>query len=205
MPKKLGNEIRNSVRRHSVLYVICVICLAIGIATGSFSIKALDEGQKKDLIQYFNSFMQAFKAQNMDSHQILKISLQNNLIMSLVFWVSGATILGVPIIIILLLFKGFLIGYTVGFLIEGLYLKGIAISSVAVFPQNVFIVPGFIMLSVNGILFSSRIVKNKRAHFSRYREGFARYTITSMLIIGFIVIGSFVEAYLVPLLVKFAL
>lgn len=205
LSKKLGNSIKNDIRQNGILYLICIVCLAIGITTGSFSIKALDEGQKKDLLQYFNSFLETFKTQNLDNQHIFKVSLQNNLILFFTFWISGATVFGIPVIIILLLFKGFLIGYTVGFLIDALSMKGIALSSIAIFPQNVFIIPGFLMLSVNGILFSARTIKNRKIYLNRYWDGFMQYTITSLLICGLIVIGSLIEAYMVPMLIVYAI
>lgn len=205
LSNKLKNGIRSEIKKNGVLYLICIVCLTIGITTGSFSIKALDAGQKKDLLQYFNSFLQTFKTQNLDNQYIFKVSLQNNLILFFAFWLSGATIFGIPVIIILLLFKGFLIGYTVGFLIDMLYVKGIALSVIAIFPQNVFIIPAFLMLSVNGMIFSASIIRNRKVRSSRYWDDFIHYTIISLLICVLVIAGSLIEAYMVPLFIAYTI
>ena len=78
-----------------------------------------------------------------------------------ILWVLGVTIIGIPFIYILIGVRGFITGFTSGFIIEYLGLKGVLFSAMTILPKELIIIPCLIALGVNGINFSMGIIKNK--------------------------------------------
>lgn len=200
--KNIKSYLSTYFKNNLFLYIITIIFLAIGITTGSYSIKALNQLQRSDLLQYFNNFIKIAKEQTIDSQNLFFISLRNNYIFVLAMWLFGMTYIGIPVLIGLITLKGFLIGYTVGFIIDEMSLDGIAFSTAAVLPQNLFMIPGYILLCVNCMVFSLYIIKRHKNRYGSLMEKIAQYSVSCILLSLIILAGSVIEAYVVPYLIK---
>ena len=75
-----------------------------------------------------------------------------------VIWILGISIIGLPVILILLFLKGLVVGFTVGFLVNQMGWSGFLLSFVAILPQNIFIVPVFIIISVLAVSLSIKMI-----------------------------------------------
>ena len=75
-----------------------------------------------------------------------------------VIWILGISIIGLPVMLILLFLKGMVIGFTVGFLVNQMGWSGFLLSFVSVLPQNIFIIPVF--LSVMQLLLCHFLLKH---------------------------------------------
>ena len=83
---------------------------------GAATIKILDIDQKNDIILFLNSFFKAIDGNNFDNLLILKQSFIDNFKTIGLIWLTGIIVIGVPIIPIIVLFRGFALGF-VGFLL----------------------------------------------------------------------------------------
>ncbi len=176
----------------------------IGISTGAITIKVLNEGQKDSLIGFLNSFFKILDQDAISSLTLLKQSLLNNIQTIALMWFLGIIVIGLPIVLLILILRGFVIGFTVGFLIEQLGIKGFLFSALAVFPQNIFIIPGLIIISVISMKFSLTMLKNKikKKVTYNYLNIVLQYTLTILMITVLLCIGSFFEAYITPIFMK---
>lgn len=176
----------------------------IGISSGAFTLKALGEQHKRELISYMQGFFQILSQRSINEFLVLKQSIINNLQTGILIWILGVTIIGIPFILLIVAIRGFIIGFTVGFLIEQMGLMGFSFSILAILPQNLFIVPGILIIAVIGISFSVMIIKSKLNR--NYQVDIIRQFILYSTIIGsiflLILIGSIIEAYITPIFMQ---
>ncbi len=113
---------------------------------------------------------------------------------------------GLPIIILINIYKGFSLGFTFSFFIYGLKEKGLLLSLLGVLPQNLIYIPCLIFLSVLSIEFSIGIVKEKFTKKYSPNTGSVRnYTMMFLIVTGVMFIGFLFESFITPILINFAL
>lgn len=179
----------------------------IGISAGAIMVNVLDNSEKQEMISFLDSFFKVLNQNNIDSFELFKQSLINNIQTLFLVWVLGITVIGIPIVILIVILRGFIIGFTVGFLINELGFKGFLFSSLAILPQNIFVIPGIIIISAFSISFSLRIVINKFSKNKRYRFSteIIKYSLSVASLFTFLLAGSIIEAYITPTLMKLIL
>lgn len=203
---KIPSEgILGHIKSNMGLYFFVLVFFSIGIAVGAFTVRALDDTQKQALIKYLQGFFQVLTSKNIDSPGVLIQSIKNNIQTIFIIWILGITIIGIPITILVIGIRGFIIGFSVGFLINSLGWKGVLFTLIAILPQNIIIVPCLIAISVQSINFSLMIIRNRMAKrwTNNYWKKLLSYTVNVVLLLMFSAIGSFVEAYIVPELIKY--
>ena len=125
-----------------------------------------------------------------------------------ILWVLGVTIIGIPFIYILIGVRGFITGFTSGFIIEYLGLKGVLFSAMTILPKELIIIPCLIALGVNGINFSMGIIKNKSnkdENKNSLKMNFFAYCFVTLTFSTLIFFGIFVESYIVPVFIRMTL
>lgn len=204
--KKIENTLFSYLKGNFLLFIIIVIVLLVGIVLGSISIKTLNNLQKDNLIEYINLFFQKVNIDTINNNVVLKHSIINNIKFIFIIWVLGLTIIGIPFIMLLIFIKGFTIGFTVGFIVDELGFKGIIFSTISLLPQNIIIVPSFIIIGVTAISFSILLLKSRNSleKFSLLQQ-IAGYTVLIFIILLIVIVGCFVEAYISPVFMKFML
>ncbi|MFP3381015.1 stage II sporulation protein M, partial [Bacillus sp. SIMBA_069] len=73
-----------------------------------------------------------------------------------IMWVLGLSIIGLPMILLMLFLKGVVVGFTVGFLVNQLQWQGVTFAMMGILPQNLLVVPALFIVGVSGISFSLR-------------------------------------------------
>ena len=211
MPKKTIEFLKKHIKEHLVVYFLVVLCFVIGISVGAFTVKIINAHQKEELISYLRGFFQLFSGSQLKGVDIFVESLKNNLQLLLLNWILGVIIIGLPIVFVIIGFKGFVIGFTVGLLIEEFRLIGGLLFLFSVLPQNIIFIPIFILAAVVSISYSIQIVKgklSKQRNFSLTKQ----LTLFSGIHLGLalvVMVGALVESFIVPfflsLIVKFML
>ncbi|WP_202710889.1 stage II sporulation protein M [Sporosalibacterium faouarense] len=201
---KLSELFNRHFRENFFIYFVSILSLMIGVSVGAITIKILNTNQKHELISFLDSFFKVLNESSISSLDLLKQSLFNNLQTVLLIWILGIIVIGIPVIIGVLIMRGFVIGFTVGFLIEGFGFKGFLFAIFAVLPQNIFIIPSILIISVIAFKFSIVIIKNKIKKAPRYNfmNRVSKYSISILMISSLMVIGSIVEAYITPIFMR---
>ena len=75
--------------------------------------------------------------------------------------ILGISIIGLPVILIVLFMKGIVIGFTVGFLVNQMGWNGFLLSFVSVLPQNFIIIPVFIMTATIAVSISLKMIRRQ--------------------------------------------
>jgi len=207
--KSMNDFIKEHFLQNIVLYIIVTLSFTIGVSTGALTVNALNGTQNEELMNYLNDFFRMVSEQNINNLEILKISVSNNIKQVIFLWIFSITVIGIPFILILIGIKGFVTGFTVGFLIKYFNAKGILFSIVGIFPQSLIMVPCYVLLGVMGINYSVSTLKNnkKSNRTGRLRKEdvkakFLLYSTMVIIIFCILTLGSIVEAYISPVFIK---
>ncbi|MGE8204402.1 stage II sporulation protein M [Heyndrickxia sp. NPDC080065] len=204
--KLLSNPIIRHVQDFSSIYSFIIVLFLMGVVFGAIIVNSLSIDQKEDLFHYLNQFFgQVSDGKVAAPADLFQLSFFHNVKFLSLMWVLGISIIGLPIILILLFIKGVVVGFSVGFLVNQMGWGGFLLSFVTVLPQNLFIIPMFIFVAVVAVGVSLKLI---RKIFIRQNMGFqiipmfAQYIVALVIAIGVVSIAAGIEAYLSPVLMK---
>lgn len=201
--------IRNSIIRHIKdnirTYLVIMLAFSIGIMMGCITVNKLNMGQREELGFYFKGFLQLFSNQSINSNEVFKISLMDHGRIVLILWVLGVTIVGVPLIFLVIGIRGFITGFCSGFVIESLGLRGVLFSFLILLPKELIVLPCQMALAVSGINFSRKILhamSSKKPLRDSFQSSILAYTSVTLFYSVIMLVGIFFEAYIGPLLLR---
>lgn len=187
------------------ILIFVLVIFILGVSFGAIAVKTVDYSVKENVFSYFNNFMDGYNQIEYSQTNLIGESIKFNLINIFIIWAFGLSMFLMPLITILIFFKGFVLGFTVGFLVSEYSFKGILIALAAVFPQNVIIIPIYIISSVMSIYISTKIFKYYRGQTKIDFEELMIYSLEMFILAGILLMASLVETYLSPLFLKFLL
>ncbi|WP_071395657.1 stage II sporulation protein M [Bacillus tuaregi] len=206
MKKKMyHNVIVTHLREHSSIYLFVIVLFLMGVIFGAIVVNSLSFGQKEDLFYYLTQFFgQVSNGKIATSHDLfLQSFLHNSKYIGLI-GLLGISIIGLPIILILLFIKGMVVGFTVGFLVSQMGWNGFLLSFVSVLPQNFLIIPVFIVTATVAVTISLKMIK--RQFMKKISEPIlpmlGKYLILFVAAGLLLAIAAGIEAYLSPSLMK---
>lgn len=205
MYNKLKNIITSNIEKNKKKYFLLFLLFSAGICSGAFTVNGLNSNQKDELVNYFYGFLRLFDNQNIESSELVKISFIQNMRLVLVLWGLGVTIVGIPFIYCLVGIRGFATGFSSGFIINMMGLKGTLLILFTLIPKEIIIVPCIIALGVNGINFSLSIIKTKSIkHISKenLKSDLIAYCFSTLIFSVLILCGVVLEAYITPVFIK---
>lgn len=193
---KLKNIILDNIYHNLKAYCIATIIFLIGIVAGVIFINHINETQKAEIGEYINQFITAIKGNyEINKGELLKKSLIENLKLALGMWFIGLAVVGIPIVLGIVLFRGFCIGYTVSSAIAILGVqKGSVFFLTTILAQNIIFIPVIIALAVSGMKLYKSIMKDKRKE--NIKIEIIRHTIVSVMLFMLLVAASLIEVYI---------
>lgn len=206
MKKKLYQNIAaEHFREYSSVYIFVIVLFLMGVIFGAVVVNSLSFSQKEDLFYYLSQFFGQLSGDKEAAPQDLFMqSLLHNCKYIGLMWLLGVSIIGLPVILILLFIKGMVVGFTVGFLVNQMGWDGFLLSFVSVLPQNFIIIPIFIIMSVMTITFSLQMIKRQfmKKISSPFMPMLSRYFVILVGAVIALTCAAAIEAYLSPTLMK---
>ncbi|MCQ6277989.1 stage II sporulation protein M [Bacillus sp. EB600] len=206
MKKRMYQNVAASYfREHSSIFVFVVMLFLMGVIFGAIVVNSMSFSQKQDLFYYLSQFFgEVSNGKVAESNDLFLQSFFHNSKFIGLMWVLGISIIGLPIILILLFIKGMVVGFTVGFLVNQMSWKGFMLAFVSILPQNLIIIPVFIIMAVMSMSFSLLMIKKQ--FMKKYGQPimpiFKRYIFAFIIAVLFISVASGIEAFLSPGLMK---
>ncbi|ACB85245.1 stage II sporulation protein M [Natranaerobius thermophilus] len=195
------------IKYNFILFLIVLLLFLAGTATGVVTVNHIPQEQTSELEAYLDNFYQFVSNQNsLEYYHVFLSSLSYNMTLLGILWLLGITMVGIPIIMILVFLRGIAFGFTIGFLIEKTSFMGALLALVSILPHNVLFVPCFFIISVAGISFSILLIRNQlgKKSISIIPE-LINYTLLFVIIgVGFVA-GSLIEAYISPTFMRILL
>ena len=181
------------------LYIVSVLCICIGVVMGAYTVKYLGDFNKNDLVNYLNNFSEGLLLKQISPRLILWEAVKNNITLIIILWILGLTIIGIPIILILNILKGFTFGFATSFIITNMGAKGIWFTLIAILPQNIIYIPCLVFGSVLAMKYSITMLKDKTSKgFNNYGLRVSAYSILFFIIAATMSIGLVIETYVSP-------
>ena len=193
---KILKIIKEHVMNNKKDYIIIFLIFVIGIFSGVFFMNHLQETPKTEITNYLNQFIEKFKGlEKVNNMELLKNSVIQNIGLAIMIWFFGTTVIGIPIVFTIVLYRGFCLGYTISLCITIMGLgKGISFILVAVVLQNILLIPAILALAVSGIKLYKSIVKDKTKE--NVKIEILRHTVFSTIMLIITVMASVIEIFM---------
>lgn len=193
---KITTLITNHIRDNLKLYIIISLFLLIGIVLGVIFVNNMNEAQNQEVKTYLTEFVNSLKnGSRVNNMELLKDSLINNLILVFLMWFVGSTVIGIPIVIGIVVIRGFCFGYTISSILTTFTVgKGILFFTASMLLQNILFLPCLTALAVSGVKLYKSIMKDKRKE--NIKLEIFRHTTFCLVILAILAVGSFIETYI---------
>ena len=189
---------------NKVQYLLLVFFLVVGITAGTFTVSNMKISAKTELSEYINLLFFAIKSKTIDYFSIFINSFLQNTAVFAIITMFSILMIGVPVIIVALVIKGFCVGFTVGVLALNIGSGGLAAIVVCTFLPNLVLLPCICKAGVLGFNNSITVIKTRKIpatakdrmilskpHFARM---FCVYLVS--------MIGVILETWLTPALIR---
>lgn len=204
MRNSRGNRSKHKIRQRVIQYIeenirsylILLIVFFIGIILGIIFINNSNEEQVTQITTYINNFINSMKNNYQISTNTLLIdSIINNVSIAILLWFLGSTVIGVPLIYLVIGYKGYCIGFTISAIIATIGTgKGILFITGAMLLQNIIYIPCILTLATSGIKLYKLIMEDRRRENVKLQ--ILKHTIFSVFILLVLVLSSFVETFI---------
>ncbi|MCM3077983.1 MULTISPECIES: stage II sporulation protein M [Brevibacillus] len=207
MRSRIGQTIQAYAKEHQSLYWFTIVLFTMGIIFGAVLVNSLPLSQKQELHGFLQYFFNTLGQQGIpDTRPHFQESFGHYAKTVGIMWVLGLSIIGLPMILLILFLKGVVVGFTVGFLVNQMQWQGVTFAMMGVLPQNLLVVPALFIIGVSGISFSLRLIKTR---LLSKRDGimphFVGYTVLVISMLAVLTIASLFETFVSPRLMQLVL
>ena len=183
-------------------YIIVTLLFIIGIFVGVFFVNNLDESSKASMQEYLNNFIEKFKQiEKLDNMSFLKTSIIQNILFAIILWFFGTTVIGIPIVFGIIIYRGFCFGYTVSVCVTIMGIsKGLVFTLVNLLLPSLIIIPAILAIGVSGFKLYKSIVKDRAKE--NIKLEIIRHTVFSVVMMLDMIFSSLVEVFICTNILK---
>lgn len=199
---KILEIIKEHIINNKKEYTVVSILFIIGIFLGVFFVNNVQEAQKSEITTYLNTFIEKMKnTEDLNYMELLKNSIGQNILLAVVLWFFGTTVIGIPVVFGLVLYRGFCLGYTIAVCITILGLpQGLLFVLVLLLLQNILFIPAILALAVSGFKLYKSIIKDRNKE--NIKIEILRHTVFSFIMLLLLIISSVIEIFLSTSILK---
>lgn len=197
---KIFNIIFEDLKKEKSIYYSLVIAVLISIVFGLLFITIL---KASDRILLTNSINNYFDSINEGKYHfsVLKNIINNNVI-ALIIFILGFSVIGIPILIFILFYKGFILSFSITSLIYNFKMDGIFFSFIYMFPHHILNLFCYFILTYYSFKLCIKIIQkltNKKELNFKYIK---KYLIVYLIVNILLVVSALYETYILPYLIK---
>ncbi len=193
---RIKNIILNYIKENIKTYLILLIIFFIGLILGVIFVDNASEPQANQISSYINNFINSIKENyQISTKDLLKETVINNVSIAVILWFLGSTVIGFPLIYVVICYKGYCIGYTISSVIATIgTAKGIVFILATMLLQNIIYIPVILTLGVSGVKLYRLIMEDRRRENIKIQ--IAKHTIFSILMLMLLIISALIETYI---------
>ena len=203
--QNIKNTMINYAKINSKEYILVILIFVIGLFVGVMFVNNVSESKEEVITRYISGFIEKFKENpEIDKQELIASSMKSLILLAFILWLAGTTIIGMPALLAIILFRGFCLGYTVSAitLTIGLW-KGIIFCILALLLQNIFFIPALLTTGVSSVKLYKSIINDRRRE--NIKLGIIKHTLICILMLGVFIISSFIENSISISLLKFGI
>lgn len=186
-----------------VLLFLLIISI-VGIVTGSFFMIILSSDDKLIITDSLNQFINSIS--KITTIDYFKSNFILNSLYLVILWLLGISVIGLPIVIMIIFFKSFVISLTFSSFIINFKFKGFLYGLIYNFPHSILNLLVYIYLGIYSIKLSlaiiSSIIQKKNINFKNIMNRYIKIFLFSILIV---ILTTLYETFIMPLLLKYLL
>lgn len=192
---------RQSIEKQKKIYLIFISIILISLFLGFFFYFIISDSNKElviniqkdffgnlDNVKYINSFISSFFS---------------NFIYIFLIFILGLSVIGILFILLILLFKSFVIGFSISSIIGTFGFKGMILSFIYIFPHQILFLIILLLMSYYGCSFSIKLFRNifKKSvvNFRKLKE---KYLYIFFICLGSSLVCSLYEVFVMPNILK---
>ena len=204
--REKGLKFRDIILKHILNnkkeYIIVTLLFIIGIFVGVFFVNNLDENSRSSVQEYLNNFVEKFKEiEKLDNISLLKTSIIQNIIFAVTLWFFGTTVIGIPIVFGIIIYRGFCFGYTISVCVSIMGIsKGLIFTLVNLLLPSLIIIPAILAIGVSGFKLYKSIVKDRAKE--NIKLEIIRHTVFSGIMLLVMILSSLVEVFICTNILK---
>lgn len=187
------------IKNHATIYLFMIILFLTGIIFGAVIVNSMDFIQKQDLFFYLERFFkQITEGVTIDNIDIFWDSFTYHAKYLLLLFILGLSVVGLPLVWVLLFIKGLVVGFSVGFIVNQLGWKGLLLASLSIAPQNFIIIPVYIIAGSLSMIFSLTLLSKlfSRRNNQQILQPLARYSIIFVILLMVSLIAALMEGFI---------
>ena len=183
------------------VYLLVGSCFIVGLFLGFLGMSTLEQSQTSSLKQLFEEALVHFE-QNLNFSVSARQALLNNILNLGKIFLMGLTIIGLPLVLIVIFTRGFVLGFTIKFLLQEKAWRGGLLALMAVLPPNLLSLPAYLLGAVIAINFSLYLIRGHGHRNIKMSQCFLEYFF-AMFCLGILMLGSaLIEGYLSPIFIR---
>ncbi len=175
------------VRQYWLIYLTLVSVYIVGVVFGTVGVGALGSTENTQLSKFLDSLL-ASQPQEPDL-QFLKLLARDTFVMMAAIWILGLTVIGTPLIYLIVFTRGFILGFTVSFFIQLKGIFGLGLVLTTVLLPSLLAIPLLLLGAGTATIFSFLLLRARTSGESLRRE-FVYYTAAATLVsLGAVLVG----------------
>ena len=146
-------------------------------------------------MNYHNVIFSEIVREKINYSQLFFYILKENLKEFMVFWLLSITILGIPYMVLRLIYFGFSLGFFISVIAMQYGFKGMLLILVYEFPHGLIYIPVILLSLYKGFVLCRSIYYDNRNITDTIRSLLKSYILLIIFLIALLLLGSFLEAY----------
>lgn len=197
--------IREALKANWLLYLVVLAIFVLGFALGALKVNFLHPAQTERLHRFMDAFVRQVPGIFPEPSRLLWEAMTTKLMVVVLFYLLGLTFLGVPLILALVFFKGFALGFALFFIYHYFpWPKGAVLVLFTIVPQHLLYLPALLMGAGASLSFALLLVPRPYASFSVVWQSLLHYTALMFFALAVAASGVLVEVFFTPWLAKMA-
>lgn len=202
--KEMYNRYRKEISKKNNFLVLILGIFILGLIFGSIYITILGKSEKTLIINSVGNYFNEIKSVNFDNGiNVFKNSLISNLLYNISMWLLGLSAIGLPVIIIMVFFKSFVLSFSVSSIIAKYGFKGILGALLYIFPSPLITGIFSIILGTYSIIISVKLI---RSAFTKqtinFKSFMGKYFFILLISILVSVLCALIDAFASPYILK---
>lgn len=203
--KKIIKYLNETIKKEKNKLIFVVTIFIIGLVLGSLFTSFISVDDKNLLTSQLDVYFDSIKKLSSDVFglKVFSSEILNNGLQLFLIFALGISMVGLPVVIFILFFKGFMLGTTLSSMFLKYQLKGIISAFLYVFPCLVINILIYILMSFFAVFASTKFLKAllKKDNLN-FKSFLGKYLLTFILCIILMILICLLDAYLTPLLLK---
>lgn len=185
------------------VFVFLISLSIIGVVFGSLLPIFLSEGDKNVIGDYITSFVGDIKNTNSFMNVFIN-SIVSNFGFTILVWLLGVSIIGVPIVLVMFFSKCFVLGFSISSIIINYGFKGCLFGFLYAFPLFVLYIFIYAFLTNYSLIFSFRFIFYITNKFDfNLKSAFNKYFMKLCICLCFVLVCCLYETFALPYVLNF--